>query len=66
MLAGPSFEPTQYPEGSGLALDMPAPGIVVFEAEGDEEARRIMEGDPAVKAGVFKAQVNAFKLSFVR
>jgi uncharacterized protein YndB with AHSA1/START domain/uncharacterized protein YciI len=66
VLAGPSFEPTHSPEGSALALDMAPPGIVVFEAEGDEEARRIMEGDPAVKAGVFKAQVNPFKLSFSR
>jgi uncharacterized protein YndB with AHSA1/START domain/uncharacterized protein YciI len=66
VLAGPSFEPTQYPEGSGLALDLPAPGIVVFEAEGDAEARSIMEGDPAVKAGVFKAQVNPFNLAFSR
>lgn len=66
VVAGPSFEPTQYPEGGGIALDLPAPGLVVFEAEGDEEARRIMEGDPAVKAGVFKAQVNPFSLAFSR
>lgn len=66
VFAGPSFEPTQYPEGNGIALDMPAPGVVAFEAEGDEEARRIMDGDPAVKAGVFKAQVNTFNLAFSR
>ncbi len=66
VLAGPSFEPTQAPEGTALALDMAPPGIVVFAAESDEEARRIMEADPAVKAGVFKAQVNSFKLSFSR
>ena len=65
VLAGPSFEPTQYPE-SALALDLAPPGLVVFEAEGDEEARRVLEGDPAVKAGVFKGQVNPFKLSFSR
>lgn len=65
VLAGPSFEPTQYPENA-LALEQMPPGIVIFEAESDEEARRIMEGDPAVKAGVFKAQVNPFTLSFSR
>ncbi|HSP76957.1 MAG TPA: SRPBCC domain-containing protein, partial [Myxococcaceae bacterium] len=66
VMAGPAFDPPQYPEGNALALELPTPGLVVFEAEDDEEARRILEADPAVKAGVFKGRVNPFKLSFWR
>jgi uncharacterized protein YndB with AHSA1/START domain/uncharacterized protein YciI len=65
--AGPCTEPTQYPSGShARALDLPTPGIVIFKAVDDAEAKQIMENDPAVKAGVFKARVNAFVLAFQR
>lgn len=67
ILAGPSFDPPAYPEGpQALPLEMPAPGIVVFKAVDIDAARRIMNGDPAVQAGVFKARLNQFKLSFSR
>ena len=67
VFAGPSFGPTQFPDGEDtVELHIPAPGIVVFTAESDEEALAIMENDPAVQAGVFKACVNRFYLSFER
>jgi uncharacterized protein YndB with AHSA1/START domain/uncharacterized protein YciI len=68
ILAGPCEDPAYYPQSSAesIKLEMPTPGIVVFEARDAEEARRIMEADPAVKAGVFKARVNRFHLAFQR
>ena len=68
VLAGPCFDPPYYPEHSDdtVSLEMPTPGIVVFEADGLDAARKIMEGDPAVKAGVFKARLNTFNLAFQR
>lgn len=66
VLAGPSYEPTLYPETEhAIPLELPPPGIVVFKARDDAEARRILENDPAVAAGVFKGRVNAFTLSYL-
>ena len=39
-------------------------GIVIFEAEDLGAVQQIMEGDPAVRSGVFMARLNSFKLSF--
>lgn len=68
LLAGPCDNPTLYPQNSekALPLELPTPGIVVFEAADADEARRIMEGDPAVRADVFRARVNLFHLAFSR
>jgi uncharacterized protein YndB with AHSA1/START domain/uncharacterized protein YciI len=67
VVAGPCFDPVQYPDGAdSIPFKMETPGIVVFEASGDDEAREIMESDPAVAAGVFKACVTRMSLSFVR
>lgn len=68
LLAGPCDDPTIYPQNieKALPLELPTPGIVVFEAADAGEARRIMEGDPAVRAGLFKARVNRFHLAFLR
>lgn len=67
VLAGPSEDPAGVPRAAGtIPMSIEAPGIVVFLAADDEEARGLMEADPAVAAGVFKAQVNRFKLSFMR
>ena len=49
-----------------IPLEIPAPGIVVFRAHNDQEAKAIMEADPAVAAGVFKARVNPFNYAFAR
>jgi uncharacterized protein YciI len=38
-------------------------GIVLFEAESAEEARKIMENDPAVKGGVMGSELHPFVLS---
>jgi uncharacterized protein YndB with AHSA1/START domain/uncharacterized protein YciI len=66
VLAGPSFDPVYYPgpTSGGIAFEIPTPGIVVFKADSVDAARRIMENDPAVKAGVFKARLNELKLVF--
>ncbi len=67
LLAGPCVDPPQYPGGEkAIRLEMPTPGIVVFEASDDAEAKRIMEGDPAVAAGVFRARVNRYHHGFAR
>lgn len=68
ILAGPCTEPTRYPAASekSIRLEMPVPGIVVFEAPSLDEAVRVMEADPAVAAGLFKARLNAFRLAFMR
>jgi uncharacterized protein YciI len=65
-LAGRCFDPAHYPSTSAGAapLQMPTPGIVLFKARDLEAAVRIMEADPAVRAGVFKAQLNAFRIAF--
>ena len=66
ILAGPCFDPAQFPRGEKtVELEIPAPGIVVFRAADDADARAAMEADPAVAAGVFKAQVNRLGLAFL-
>ena len=68
ILAGPSFDPPIYPDATEtmIPFEIPTPGIVVFRAHNDQEAKAIMEADPAVAAGVFKARVNPFNYSFAR
>lgn len=51
---------------AGPCTDMKGPGIVVFQAANEPAARAIMEGDPAVQEGVFKAELHPMRLSFVR
>ncbi|HWI64719.1 MAG TPA: YciI family protein [Symbiobacteriaceae bacterium] len=41
-------------------------GLTIFEAESEAEARRIMEGDPAVRAGVMSAELIPLKIALVR
>jgi uncharacterized protein YciI len=41
-------------------------GIVILEAETEEEARSIMENDPAVKAGIMSAELFEFSLALHR
>ena len=41
-------------------------GIVVYEADDDAQARRIMSDDPAVGAGVFAAQFHPFRIALLR
>jgi uncharacterized protein len=52
ILAGPSLEPVF--------------GIIVFEAETQEEARRLVADDPSVKAGVQTPELHPFRASLLR
>ena len=40
-------------------------GVLIFET-GLEEAQRIVASDPAVKAGIFRPDVHALRMSFLR
>lgn len=51
---------------AGPCTDMKGPGIVIFQAMNEPAARAIMENDPAVEAGIFKAILHPMRLSFVR
>ena len=41
-------------------------GIVIFEAEDEAAARKIMENDPAVKNGVMIATLYPYKIALMR
>jgi uncharacterized protein len=41
-------------------------GLVIVETETEAEARAIMEGDPAVKAGVMTATLYPYKVALMR
>ena len=51
---------------AGPATDGLFPGIVVFEAEDENEARAFMEADPSVQAGVMLAELHPFRVSLLR
>jgi len=40
-------------------------GLVVFRARSDDEAERLMEEDPAVKGGVFRARVRRYAVAMM-
>ena len=40
-------------------------GIVIFRAASAEEARGVMAGDPAVRAGVFRAELYPYSIALV-
>jgi len=61
LIAGPSFDPAIYPSGDKvLPLEMKPPGVIVFQAPDEAAAKAIMEGDPAVREGLFMARLNPF------
>ncbi|HEX8597457.1 MAG TPA: YciI family protein [Chloroflexia bacterium] len=49
----------------GPCLDV-AFGIVVYEADTEEEARSIMENDPSVVEGVMSAEMHGFRVSLLQ
>jgi uncharacterized protein YciI len=51
--------------GRTLNTDATAFGIIIFTASSEREARRIMEEDPAVKTGVFRAQLFPYRVALV-
>ena len=50
---------------AGRCRDKPL-GILVFEAEDAEAARAVAQNDPAVQAGVFKAELQAYRVALLR
>jgi uncharacterized protein YciI len=52
--------------GRTAADDETAFGLVIFEADSDEDALRIMNNDPAVQAGVMNAELFPFKVMLQR
>ena len=51
---------------AGPCTDGVGPGIVVFEAADEAEARRIMDEDPAVVDGVMTASLHPYRVSLLR
>jgi uncharacterized protein YciI len=41
-------------------------GITIFEAESEEEARRIADNDPAALAGLIRAELHPYRVSLLR
>jgi uncharacterized protein YciI len=37
-------------------------GLVIFDADGEAQAREFAENDPAVKAGIFAVEVREFRV----
>jgi uncharacterized protein YciI len=52
ILAGPSLEPPF--------------GVIVFEAESEEEARGVIAADPSVAAGVQRPELHPYRASLLR
>jgi uncharacterized protein len=50
---------------AGPSLDPPF-GIIVFEAESEEEARRLIADDPSVAAGVQTPELHPYRASLLR
>ncbi|HXE90864.1 MAG TPA: YciI family protein [Terriglobales bacterium] len=51
--------------GRTLNTDESSFGIVIFRAENEEAARRIMNGDPAVARGVMKATLFPYRVALM-
>ncbi|RIW33997.1 hypothetical protein D3H55_10395 [Bacillus salacetis] len=52
--------------GKTKGLDEDTFGIVIFEAETEEEALSLMNGDPAVKEGIMTAELFPYQVAFVQ
>lgn len=52
--------------GRTLSLDEKTFGIVILEAESEEEALIIMENDPAVAEGIMKAELFPYRIALIR
>jgi uncharacterized protein YciI len=52
--------------GRTLTTDERTFGIAIFEAASDAEAQRIMADDPAVSAGVMRAELFPFRIPLLR
>jgi uncharacterized protein YciI len=52
--------------GRTLTTDEHSFGIVIFRAESDEDARTIVENDPAVRAGVMRAELYPYQIALIK
>ena len=50
---------------AGPCLDT-AFGIAIYYADSEEEARKIMENDPAIKAGIMTCELHEFSIALMR
>jgi len=41
-------------------------GLVVFEADSEDEAKTLMHNDPAVKSGIVSAELFPYRISLLR
>lgn len=49
--------------GRTTRADAGAFGVVIFEVESEEMAQRVVDGDPAVEAGVMQAELSPFRVA---
>ena len=52
--------------GRTQQMDEETFGIAIFEAATEEDARRIMENDPAVQGGIMTAKLFSFRVALSR
>jgi len=50
---------------AGRCLDVP-PGIAIFEAADEDCAKKIVDNDPAVVAGVFQPELRPYRVAMMR
>jgi uncharacterized protein YciI len=51
--------------GRTLNTDATSFGLVILDVPDEEEARRVMRDDPAVRAGLFDAELFPYRLALV-
>jgi uncharacterized protein YciI len=51
--------------GRTLTTDARSFGIVIFRSESDLEARSVVDNDPAVKAGVMRAELYPYRIALM-
>lgn len=52
--------------GKTEGLDSKTFGIVIFEADSEEEAKMIMDSDPAVLEGIMTAELHPYRVALMR
>jgi uncharacterized protein len=52
--------------GKTLDMDEKTFGIVILEVETEEEAKNLMDNDPAVKRGIMIAELSPFRTALIR
>ncbi len=51
---------------AGRTLERPWVGVFVFEAASREAAQRVVDQDPAIIAGLFKARLQPYRVALAR